>query len=133
MSTHPVQMLDPVFDYLDGLIQDNGDIQFMLFTYAATPFLAWVLSGGLRRKLWKGKSYGGHSQGSSESSGSSGPTATSLTGRRWSQMAHYQFESSGPRNGQKMGMKRKDRRLSPNIAGQIASSLGRRESFDGVA
>ena len=55
MSTHPVQMLDPVFDYLDGLIQDNGDILFMLFTYAAIPFLTWVLCGGLRRKLLKGK------------------------------------------------------------------------------
>lgn len=55
MSTHPVQLLDPVFDYLDGLIQDNGDILFMLFTYAAIPFLAWVSCGGLRRKLLKGK------------------------------------------------------------------------------
>jgi hypothetical protein len=44
-----------VFDFLDGLLRDYGDILFMVFTYAAIPFLIWVLCGGLRRKLLKGK------------------------------------------------------------------------------
>ena len=55
MNPHPVHALDPVFDYLDGVIRDHGDTLFMVFTYAAIPFLIWVLCGGLRRKLLKGK------------------------------------------------------------------------------
>ena len=55
MNQHPVQLLDPVFEYLDGLIRDHGDTLFMVLTYAAIPFLIWVLCGGLRRKLLKGK------------------------------------------------------------------------------
>jgi hypothetical protein len=55
MNAHPVQMLDPVFKFLDGLIRDHGDILFMVFAYVAIPFLVWVLCGGLRRRLFKGK------------------------------------------------------------------------------
>ena len=55
MNPHPVHTLDPVFEYLDGLIRDHGDTLFMVFTYAAISFLIWVLCGGLRRKLLKGK------------------------------------------------------------------------------
>ena len=55
MNPHPVHALDPVFDYLDGLIRDHGDILFMAFTYAAIPFLIWVLCGGLRRRFFRGR------------------------------------------------------------------------------
>jgi len=55
MNPHPVHALDPVFEFLDGLIRDHGDTLFMVFIYAAIPFLIWVLCGGLRRKLLKGK------------------------------------------------------------------------------
>lgn len=51
MNRHPVQVLDPLFDYLDRVIRDHGDTLFMVFVYAAIPFLVWVLCGGLRRKL----------------------------------------------------------------------------------
>jgi hypothetical protein len=56
MNTHPVQMLDPVFDFLDTVIEDYGLYLFMGFAYVAIPFLVWVLCGGLRRALFKGKS-----------------------------------------------------------------------------
>jgi len=49
------QLMQPVFDLLDGLIRDYGDILFMVFAYVAIPLLAWVLSGGLRQKLFRGK------------------------------------------------------------------------------
>ena len=49
------QLLQPVFDFLDRLIRDYGDILSMVFVYAAILFLAWVLSVGLRRKLYRGK------------------------------------------------------------------------------
>ena len=55
MRLNPVELLQPVFEFLDGLIRDDGEILFMAFVYVAIPFLAWVLSGGLRRKLYRGK------------------------------------------------------------------------------
>ena len=56
MNAHPVQMLDPVFRFLDEMIDDYGLYLFMGFVYVAIPFLVWVLCGGLRRTLFKGKS-----------------------------------------------------------------------------
>jgi hypothetical protein len=55
MHLNATELLQPVFDFLDGLIRDYGDILFMLFAYAAIPFLIWVLCGGLRRKFLAGK------------------------------------------------------------------------------
>jgi hypothetical protein len=55
MNTHPIQMLDPVFKFLDRVIDDYGLYLFMAFVYVAIPFLVWVLCGGLRRTLFKGK------------------------------------------------------------------------------
>jgi len=40
-----------VFDFIERIIRDDGDIVFMAFTFAAIPFLVWMLCGGLRRKL----------------------------------------------------------------------------------
>jgi hypothetical protein len=50
MNTHPVQALDPVFEFLDRIIRDQGDILFMVFAYVALAAIAWILSGGLRRR-----------------------------------------------------------------------------------
>lgn len=55
MNAHPIQMLDPVFKFLDTVIDDYGLYLFMGFVYVAIPFLVWVLCGGLRRRLLKGK------------------------------------------------------------------------------
>ena len=55
MNPHPVQLLDPVFDFLNTVIEDYGLYLFMGFVYVVIPFLVWVLSGGLRRRLFKGK------------------------------------------------------------------------------
>ena len=55
MNTHPIQMLDPVFKFLDRVIDDYGLYLFMGFAYVAIPLLVWVLCGGLRRRLLKGK------------------------------------------------------------------------------
>lgn len=55
MNAHPVQLLDPVFKFLDTAIDDYGLYLFMGFVYVAIPFLVWVLCGGLRRTLFKGK------------------------------------------------------------------------------
>ena len=35
MHLNASELLQPVFDFLDGIIRDYGDILFMLFTYDA--------------------------------------------------------------------------------------------------
>ena len=50
MNPHPVQALDPVFHFLDGLIRDHGDLLYMGLVYASIPLIVWILRGGLRRK-----------------------------------------------------------------------------------
>ena len=51
MNAHPVQMLAPVYKFLDSLIAEHGHHLYMALVYAALPLIAWILSGGLRRKL----------------------------------------------------------------------------------
>ena len=41
--------------YLDGVIADWSLYAFVGFVYLLIPFSIWALSGGLRRKLLKGK------------------------------------------------------------------------------
>lgn len=40
--------------FLDGVIADHGVYIFMGLVFVLIPVLAWVLGGGLRRKLPKG-------------------------------------------------------------------------------
>lgn len=56
MNSHPVHALDPVFEFLDGMIQDHGDVLFTVACYAAIPLCAWLLFGGSRRKSSAGQS-----------------------------------------------------------------------------
>jgi len=51
MHNHPIYLLKPVFDWLDGLIHDQGDYLYVLLVYVSIPLAAWILSGGLRRRL----------------------------------------------------------------------------------
>lgn len=51
MHNDPIYLLKPVFDWLDGLIRDQGDYLYMLLVYVSIPLVAWILSGGLRRRL----------------------------------------------------------------------------------
>ena len=44
------------FDFLNVAIQEYGLYIFMAFVFLLVPFGMWALSGGLRRKLLKGKS-----------------------------------------------------------------------------
>jgi hypothetical protein len=50
MKLNAAQMLDPVFEFLDRLIRDYGDIMYMVFAYVAIAVIVWILGGGLRRK-----------------------------------------------------------------------------------
>ena len=50
MHNDPIYLLKPVFDWLDGLIRDQGDYLYLLLVYASIPLVAWILGGGLRRR-----------------------------------------------------------------------------------
>jgi hypothetical protein len=50
MNLNPT-VLDPVFQFLDGIIAENGDYLFLAFVWLSLLVLAWVFSGGLRRKF----------------------------------------------------------------------------------
>ena len=54
-STEALKLMGRVFDYLDGVISDYGLYIFVGFVYLLIPFSVWALSGGLRRKLLRGK------------------------------------------------------------------------------
>jgi hypothetical protein len=50
-----LELEQSVFKFLDGVISDYGVYIFKVLVFLLIPFLAWVLSGGLRRKQLKGK------------------------------------------------------------------------------
>jgi len=50
-----LELEQSVLKFLDGVIADYGLYIFMGLAFLLIPILAWVLSGGLRRKLLKGK------------------------------------------------------------------------------
>jgi len=55
MQIKALELEQSVLKFLDGVIADYGVYIFMGLVFLLIPFLAWVLSGGLRRKQLKGK------------------------------------------------------------------------------
>lgn len=51
MHNDPIYLLEPVFHWLDGLIHEDGEYLYMLLVYVSLPLIAWILSGGLRRRF----------------------------------------------------------------------------------
>jgi hypothetical protein len=50
MNLNPATVLDPVFHFLDGIIAEYGVYLYLAFVWLSLLVLAWVFSGGLRRK-----------------------------------------------------------------------------------
>jgi hypothetical protein len=50
MHNDPIYLLEPLFHWLDGLIHEDGDYLYMVLVYVSLPLIAWILSGGLRRR-----------------------------------------------------------------------------------
>jgi hypothetical protein len=55
MNSRPVLLLQPVFHFIDRMIQEHGDVLYMLFVYVAIPLLAWMLGRRSQRKKTKAR------------------------------------------------------------------------------
>jgi hypothetical protein len=51
MNLNPAQVLDPIFHFLDGIIEEFGVYLFLVFVWLSLFVIAWIFSGGLRRKI----------------------------------------------------------------------------------
>ncbi|MGH7990422.1 MAG: hypothetical protein ACREDS_09575 [Limisphaerales bacterium] len=54
MNLNPAAVLNPVFNFMDGLIQNDGVYLYLVFVWLSLVMIAWVLSGGLRRNRPRG-------------------------------------------------------------------------------
>jgi hypothetical protein len=55
MNLNPADVLDPIFNTLDALIQNYGVYLYLVFVWLALAVIAWIFSGGLRKRM-KGSS-----------------------------------------------------------------------------
>jgi hypothetical protein len=51
MILNPATVLNPVFNFLDALISDYGVYLYLVFVWLALLAIAWIFSGGLRKRL----------------------------------------------------------------------------------
>ncbi len=56
MNLNPAELLNPIFNALDALIENDGVYLYLVFVWLSLGAIAWVLSGGLRRKQPQGNS-----------------------------------------------------------------------------
>ena len=56
MNVSPLEVLGPVFRFLDEVISNYGVYLFLVFVWLCLILIAWILSGGLRRKQRPGNS-----------------------------------------------------------------------------
>jgi hypothetical protein len=50
MHNDPIYLLSPVFHWLDEIVQDYGLYIYMVAVWLSPFLIAWILSGGLRRR-----------------------------------------------------------------------------------
>ena len=55
MNLNPAELLNPIFNTLDGLIENYGVYLYLVFVWLALLAIGWIFSGGLRKRM-KGNS-----------------------------------------------------------------------------
>src|SRR5439155_24266226 len=50
MNRHPIELLEPVFRWLDWLIAEHGHHIYIVMVWASPFLIAWILSGGFWRR-----------------------------------------------------------------------------------
>ena len=55
MNLNPAELLNPIFNALDSLIENDGVYLYLVFVWLALLVIGWILSGGLRKRM-KGNS-----------------------------------------------------------------------------
>jgi hypothetical protein len=55
MNLNPAELLNPIFNTLDCLIENDGVYLYLGFVWLALLAIAWIFSGGLRKRM-KGNS-----------------------------------------------------------------------------
>jgi hypothetical protein len=46
-----LKLLPPIFNALDGLIENYGVYLYLVFVWLALAVIAWIFSGGLRKRM----------------------------------------------------------------------------------
>ena len=55
MNLNPAELLNPIFNALDSLIENYGVYLYLVFVWLALLAIAWIFSGALRKRM-KGNS-----------------------------------------------------------------------------
>ena len=55
MNSNPAELLNPIFNTLDGLIENYGVYLYLVLVWLALALIGWIFSGGLRKRM-KGNS-----------------------------------------------------------------------------
>src|SRR5439155_17816442 len=50
MNRHPIELLEPVFHWLDWLIAEHGHHIYLVMVWASPFLIAWILRGGFWRR-----------------------------------------------------------------------------------
>ena len=51
MNLNPAELLNPIFNALDVMIQNYGVYLYLVLVWLALLAIAWIFSGGLRKRM----------------------------------------------------------------------------------